>query len=53
MDPSASRGDARQGPERADALANVVLLDQDGEDVRLGDLWQTRPVALVWLRHYG
>jgi prostamide/prostaglandin F2alpha synthase len=35
------------------ALTDIVLPDQDGHDVRLGDLWQNRPVALVWLRHYG
>ena len=40
-------------PKRADALAEIVLLDQDGNDVRLGDLWSERPAALVWLRHYG
>ena len=40
-------------PERADALAGIVLLDHDGHDVRLGELWSERPVALVWLRHYG
>jgi hypothetical protein len=37
----------------ADALADIVLPDQDGHDVRLGDLWRDGPVALVWLRHYG
>ena len=37
----------------AEALADIVLPDQDGHDVRLGDLWRERPVALVWLRHYG
>ena len=40
-------------PERADALADIVLLDHDGREVRLGELWSERPVALVWLRHYG
>jgi prostamide/prostaglandin F2alpha synthase len=40
-------------PERADALAEIVLLDHDGREVRLGDLWSERTVALVWLRHYG
>jgi hypothetical protein len=40
-------------PSRADALADVVLPDADGNDVRLGDLWREKPVALVWLRHYG
>jgi hypothetical protein len=38
---------------RAEALADIALPDQDGTDVRLGDLWRERPVALVWLRHYG
>jgi len=37
----------------ATTLAGIVLPDQDGQDVRLGDLWRERPVALVWLRHYG
>jgi Mlc titration factor MtfA (ptsG expression regulator) len=27
--------------------------DQDGNDVRLGDLWAQKPVVLAWLRHYG
>lgn len=40
-------------PERADALADIVLLDHDGNEVRLGELWSDRPAALVWLRHYG
>jgi acyl-CoA synthetase (AMP-forming)/AMP-acid ligase II len=31
----------------------LVLPDHEGHDVRLGDLWNDRPVALVWLRHYG
>ena len=37
----------------AEALADIVLPDQDGNDTRLGDLWKDGPVALVWLRHYG
>jgi hypothetical protein len=40
-------------PSRADGLAEIVLPDQDGHDVRLGDLWIDRPATLVWLRHYG
>jgi hypothetical protein len=40
-------------PDRADGLADIVLPDHDGNEVRLGDLWADRPVALVWLRHYG
>jgi prostamide/prostaglandin F2alpha synthase len=34
-------------------LAEIVLPDHDGNEVRLADLWQDRPVVLVWLRHYG
>jgi hypothetical protein len=37
----------------AEALADIVLPDHEGNDVRLGDLWHEGPVALVWLRHYG
>jgi hypothetical protein len=40
-------------PERADELAGIVLPDHDGRDVTLGELWRERPVAFVWLRHYG
>jgi hypothetical protein len=40
-------------PARADALADIILPDHDGSQVRLGDLWKRKPVALVWLRHYG
>jgi prostamide/prostaglandin F2alpha synthase len=40
-------------PERADELADFVLQDHRGEEVRLGDLWSDGPAVLVWLRHYG
>ena len=40
-------------PARADALAGITLPDQDGQEVRLEQLWRNGPVALVWLRHYG
>jgi len=40
-------------PTHAATLADLVLPDHDGHDVRLGDLWRERPAALVWLRHYG
>ena len=42
-----------QPPQSADALADITLPDQDGNEVRLGDLWAQRPAALIWLRHYG
>lgn len=36
------------------ALEELRLVDADSEnDVRAGDLWEQRPVALVFLRHYG
>jgi hypothetical protein len=40
-------------PATADSLADLVLPDQDGDEVRLGELWSERPAALIWLRHYG
>ena len=46
------RQDTR-APERADELADFVLPDHRGADVRLGDLWSEGPAVLVWLRHYG
>jgi hypothetical protein len=46
-------GGRPSAPSRADELAELVLPDHDGHDVRLGDLWSDRPAALVWLRHYG
>jgi hypothetical protein len=42
-----------RAPARADELAELTLLDLDGNDVRLGDTWRDGPVVLVWLRHYG
>jgi hypothetical protein len=34
-------------------IADIVLPDHEGDELRLGDLWRERPVALAWLRHYG
>ena len=42
-----------QAPPDAAELAEIRLRDQDGNEVRLGDLWRDRPAVLVWLRHYG
>ena len=36
-----------------DRLADVRVLDTDGQEVRLGTLWQEQPVVLVFVRHYG
>jgi peroxiredoxin len=35
------------------AIADSVLLDDTGAEVRLGETWAERPVALVFLRHFG
>ncbi len=40
-------------PQRADELADFVLENQRGDEVRLGELWSEGPAVLVWLRHYG
>ena len=40
-------------PEDATVLAGLVVKDLDGNDVRLGALWEDGPAVLVWLRHYG
>ena len=37
----------------SDSLADVVLPDADGHDVRLGSLWEKGPAVIVFLRHYG
>ena len=34
-------------------LANVVLPEAGGSEVRLGSLWEKNPAVLVFLRHYG
>jgi hypothetical protein len=36
-----------------DELRDIVLPDDAGRDVRLGDLWSDTLAVLVWLRHYG
>ena len=40
-------------PRTADDLADVVLQDHQGAEVRLGDMWRDGPAVLVFLRHYG
>ena len=34
-------------------LADLIVNDTEGRDVRLGDLWRERPAVLVFVRHYG
>jgi hypothetical protein len=50
---AASKRQRTNPPQKAGELAEIVLPDHDGNDVRLAELWAERPAALVWLRHYG
>jgi hypothetical protein len=36
-----------------ESLAPVTVLDTVGAPVVLGSLWKERPVALVFIRHFG
>lgn len=36
-----------------EALGGIKLLELDGSTVVLGTLWEQRPAALIFLRHYG
>lgn len=35
------------------ALAQALVQDLEGQSVALGTLWATRPLALVFVRHFG
>ena len=37
----------------ATKLAGIELADWQGHGVQLGDLWQEKPVVLVFIRHFG
>ena len=34
-------------------LGDVVVLDVEGREQRLGELWRERPAVLVFVRHFG
>lgn len=34
-------------------LADQVVVDPDGAEQRLGDLWKSSPHVLLFLRHFG
>lgn len=34
-------------------LADCVVKDVEGRDLRVGDLWREGPVVLVFVRHFG
>ena len=35
------------------ALADAIVLDEEGKEVRLGDTWTQKPVVLAFVRHFG
>jgi len=41
------------GHPKSVQLADVVVKDSEGRDVRLGELWRDGPAVLVFVRHYG
>lgn len=38
---------------RADDLAKLTVLDEQGHRVELGTLWRDRAAVLVFTRHFG
>ena len=42
-----------EGVRTATKLSGIELGDWCGEAVRLGSLWEERPVVLVFIRHFG
>lgn len=45
--------DGDKGKPVNPALADAIVMDSNGEKVRLGDSWRERPVVLVFIRHFG
>ena len=39
--------------DRADDLATLTVLDEQGATVELGSLWRDRAAVLVFIRHFG
>jgi hypothetical protein len=49
---ASSKQEARP-PHDSSGLADLLVKDRDGSDVRVGSFWEDGPAVLVWLRHYG
>lgn len=45
------RGATSSGMARK--LSRIELRDWQGVPQRLGDLWEERPIVLVFIRHFG
>ena len=39
--------------DRAYALANIVLVDDQENAVTIGSAWEHQPALLVFIRHFG
>jgi hypothetical protein len=50
---AAVRRQKTKPPADASGLADIVVKDLDGSDVRLGSFWEDGLAVLVFLRHYG
>jgi peroxiredoxin len=48
---ASTKSDEAQGP--GDAAADLLLTDDQGQSVRLSDLWQKQPLVLLFVRHFG
>jgi prostamide/prostaglandin F2alpha synthase len=40
-------------PADSSDLADIELVDLEGNPTRLGDVWSENPAVVVFLRHYG
>ena len=38
---------------RADDLAKLTVLDEQGNPVEVGTFWKDKPAVLVFVRHFG
>jgi hypothetical protein len=50
---AAVRRQRTRPPGDASGLADLIVKDREGNDVRLGSFWGDGPAVLVFLRHYG
>ena len=50
---AAREGQPTRPPRHVGELKDVVVQDERGAELRLGDLWREQPAVLVFLRHYG
>jgi hypothetical protein len=41
------------GGSFSESLSGIVLPEATGGTLRLGELWESSPAVIVFLRHYG